>query len=222
MGLTLKKNEFLCPESVFLTQNCPPPHVNFSNFQVEEFFHFVNFWNVSMRKEQQQPPWLINFVKIWSEHVLKIKTKITKFGNHRVRGFWLAAASLVIRASEPPPGPDRVKASHFQPVLIEFTELIWFNSIRHWGGHDDPQNVFDHCVQTLMRRKHPCSTKKRVSMAHWTEVDIRWLKVDWTDFTLIRKFTRKKRIYFRFILDLISPYMVKKYLIVLNKGFWSF
>ena len=33
------------------------PHVNFSNFHVEEnFFHFPNFWDVSMRKEQQQPP----------------------------------------------------------------------------------------------------------------------------------------------------------------------
>ena len=35
----------------------PPPHVNFSNFQAEEiFFHFVIFWDASMRKEQQQPP----------------------------------------------------------------------------------------------------------------------------------------------------------------------
>ena len=72
------------------------------------------FWDVSMRKEQQQPPWLINFAKIWSEHVLKIKTKVTKFEHHhRVRGFWLAVVSLVILASEPPPPPpprpDRVK-----------------------------------------------------------------------------------------------------------------
>ena len=30
------------------------PNVNFSSFQVEEkFFHFVNFWDVSMKKEQQ-------------------------------------------------------------------------------------------------------------------------------------------------------------------------
>ena len=33
------------------------PHVNFSNFQAEEnFFHFVNFSDASMSKEQQQPP----------------------------------------------------------------------------------------------------------------------------------------------------------------------
>ena len=32
-------------------------HVNFSNFPVEEkFFHFVHFWDISMRKDQQQPP----------------------------------------------------------------------------------------------------------------------------------------------------------------------
>ena len=32
------------------------PHVNFNNFQEEEIFHFQNFWDVSMTKEQQQPP----------------------------------------------------------------------------------------------------------------------------------------------------------------------
>ena len=35
------------------------------------FFHFQNFWDVSMMKEQQQPPWLINFAKIWSECALR-------------------------------------------------------------------------------------------------------------------------------------------------------
>ena len=37
------------------------PNVNFSNFQAEEnFFHFENLWDISMREEQQQPPdWLI-------------------------------------------------------------------------------------------------------------------------------------------------------------------
>ena len=39
------------------------------------------------------------------------KLKVTKFGHRRVRDFWLAAVSLVIWASEPPPlpGPDSVK-----------------------------------------------------------------------------------------------------------------
>ena len=31
-----------------------------------------------MREEQQQPPWLTSFAKIWSERVLKIKTKSHK------------------------------------------------------------------------------------------------------------------------------------------------
>ena len=43
---------------------------------------------------------MINFAKIWPERVLMTKTKVTKFGHHRVRGFRLAAVSLVIRASE--------------------------------------------------------------------------------------------------------------------------
>ena len=41
-------------------------------------FHFVNFWDISMRKEQQQPPRFINVAKIWSEHLLKINTKSQK------------------------------------------------------------------------------------------------------------------------------------------------
>ena len=60
-------------------RSSPPkidPHVNFSNFQVEKNFHFVNFF--SMRKEQQQSRRLINFAKIWSEYVLKTN-------NHKVR-----------------------------------------------------------------------------------------------------------------------------------------
>ena len=32
------------------------PYVNFSNFQEEKIFHFQTFWDISMRKEQQQNP----------------------------------------------------------------------------------------------------------------------------------------------------------------------
>ena len=63
------------------------PHVNFSNFQEEEKFHFQNFWDVSMRKEQQQPPGSTNFAKIWPKGVLRIKTEVAKFEHHRIRGF---------------------------------------------------------------------------------------------------------------------------------------
>ena len=34
-----------------------------------------------MRKETQQPPWLINFAKILSEHVLRIKSESHRFLN---------------------------------------------------------------------------------------------------------------------------------------------
>ena len=40
-------------------------------FKQKNIFQFQNFWDVSMRKEQQK---LINFAKIWSERALRIKT----------------------------------------------------------------------------------------------------------------------------------------------------
>ena len=54
-------------------------HVNFSNFRAEEnFVIFKTFRDVSMKKEQQQLPLNDQFATIWSEDVLKIKTKIHK------------------------------------------------------------------------------------------------------------------------------------------------
>ena len=47
------KNEFLCPEFFFSTQNLP---CQFQQFQAEENFSFSNVLDVSMRKDQQQPP----------------------------------------------------------------------------------------------------------------------------------------------------------------------
>ena len=38
-------------------------------------FHFQNFRDVPMRKEQQSPPWSVNLAKIWSKHVLRTETK---------------------------------------------------------------------------------------------------------------------------------------------------
>ena len=46
-----------------------------------------------MRKEQQQLPWLLDFDKILSKDVLRIKLKVTKFGRHRTRGFRIAAGN---------------------------------------------------------------------------------------------------------------------------------
>ena len=54
------------------------PLCQFQQFPSGGIFHFLNFWDVSMRKEQQQSRWLINFAKIWSEHVLRIKNKSHK------------------------------------------------------------------------------------------------------------------------------------------------
>ena len=40
-----------------------------------------------MRKEQQQPHDRSILLKIWSEHVLRIKAKVKKFGRRKIRGF---------------------------------------------------------------------------------------------------------------------------------------
>ena len=75
MGLAFKEKVFMSRISFLHPKLTPPPNVNFSNFQVEEIFSFCKFWDPLMRKEQQQPPRLINFAKIWSEHVLMINTE---------------------------------------------------------------------------------------------------------------------------------------------------
>ena len=51
------------------------PHVNFNNFQAEEnIFIFKVFKGCLDEKRAAATPWLINFAKIWSERVLRIKT----------------------------------------------------------------------------------------------------------------------------------------------------
>ena len=48
------------------------PHINFTNIQAEENF---NLFRRLDEKRAAATPWLINFAKILSEHVLRIKTK---------------------------------------------------------------------------------------------------------------------------------------------------
>ena len=78
-GLRLKKLVFMS-RIVFLDPKLtPPPNVNFSNFQVEEIFSFCKFLGPLDEKRAEEPPRLINFAKIWSEHVLKMNT-----GSHNI------------------------------------------------------------------------------------------------------------------------------------------
>ena len=65
----------------------PPSQCQFSNFQAENFLHFQNVLDVSMRKEHQQPPWLINVSKISSKNVLWINTKSHKAWTSEDRRF---------------------------------------------------------------------------------------------------------------------------------------
>ena len=59
-GLTLKNWVFI--SRIILSDPKLTSPVNFSDFQAEE-----NFLDVSMRKEQQQPPWLINLANFVSQ-----------------------------------------------------------------------------------------------------------------------------------------------------------
>ena len=54
------------------------PHVNFSNFQVEEKFSSCKLLERLDEKRAAATSGLSNFGKIWSEHVLKIETKSHK------------------------------------------------------------------------------------------------------------------------------------------------
>ena len=109
MDLTLKQKSFYVQIRSFRPKIAPPP-CQFQQFlNRAKYFHFQNFWDVSMRKGQQQPPdWPI---LLKSEHVLKMKSKIHKFGHGRVKGFWMAALNLVIRSfdSPPPSGPRLIR-----------------------------------------------------------------------------------------------------------------
>ena len=73
-GFNFKKTSFYV-QNRSSRPNIEPP-CQFQQFSSRgKFFHFQNFLDVSLTKEQQQPPWLINFAKIWSECALRIKTK---------------------------------------------------------------------------------------------------------------------------------------------------
>ena len=55
-GLTFKEWVFMS-RIVLLDPKSTPLPSQFQQFSSGgKFFHFVNFWDVSMRKEQQQPP----------------------------------------------------------------------------------------------------------------------------------------------------------------------
>ena len=53
----------------------PLPHVSFSNFEAEEIFSFLKLLGRLDEKRAAATPLLINFAKIWSKRVLRIKTK---------------------------------------------------------------------------------------------------------------------------------------------------
>ena len=85
-------------------------------FKQNKIFHFQNFWDVSMEKQQQQPLWLINFAKIWSECALRIKTKRHQVSASKSKRFLIVSCEfghpgLWAPPPPPPPRPDRVKGS---------------------------------------------------------------------------------------------------------------
>ena len=97
------------------------PSCQFQQFSYRgKFFHFPNFWDVSMRKEQQQPPWQINFAKIWSECALKIKTKSHQVWASLGKRFLIGSCEFGHPGLWAPPGPDRVN-----PYIFSYLRA-WF------------------------------------------------------------------------------------------------
>ena len=73
-GFNFKKMSFYVQNRSSRPKIDPP--CQFQQFSsIGKIFHFQNFWDVSMRKEQQQPPWLTNFAKMWPKGVSRIKTE---------------------------------------------------------------------------------------------------------------------------------------------------
>ena len=73
-GFNFKKMSFYVQNRSSRPKIDPP--CQFEQFSsIGKIFHFQNFWDVSMRKEQQQPPWLTNFTKMWPKGVSRIKIK---------------------------------------------------------------------------------------------------------------------------------------------------
>ena len=105
------------------------PSCQFQQFSsTGKISHFQNFWDVSMRKEQQQPPWLTNFAKMWPNSVSRIKTK-----SHQV---WASLDKRFLIGScefghpglwAPPPGPDRVNLASVCMRSVHFG-FIWIRS----------------------------------------------------------------------------------------------
>ena len=66
-GYLSPENGFNVQKMGFYVQNCSSrpkidPPCQFQQFSSRgKIFHFQNFWDISMRKEQQQPPWFTNF-----------------------------------------------------------------------------------------------------------------------------------------------------------------
>ena len=86
-----------------------------------KIFHFQNFWDASMRKEQQQPPWLTNFAKMWPKGVSRIKTKSHQVWASQDKRFLIGSCE----ASEPPP-----------PGLIGLSsQMLGVNYNRAWTFH---------------------------------------------------------------------------------------
>ena len=99
-GFTFKKKWIFMSRIVLLDPKIdPPPNVNFSNFQAEKNFSFSNFLERLDEKRATATPWLFNFAKIWSERVLRTKTK-----GHQV---WISDWQLWVWSSGPLRPPSR-------------------------------------------------------------------------------------------------------------------
>ena len=55
-----------------------------------------------LKNDCSNPPWQIDFAKIFSNCGKKVKQEVTKFGSHSLNGFRVAANTMVVWDKNPP------------------------------------------------------------------------------------------------------------------------
>ena len=97
---------------------------NFSNFQAEEISPFSKCFR-HLKKKVAAAPWWFNFAKVFSKHLLRIKTKSREpFKHDRFIGFRITAVKLMVWARESQ--PDRVKGQKYLQKICSGVHYFFF------------------------------------------------------------------------------------------------
>ena len=118
----------MCRIVLFDPKLTPTPMSILAILRQRKIFHFQHFLDISMTKEQQQPPWLINFAKTYSERVLQIQNTSYKVRASLIE--WFLNGSSEFGYPGPLthlPQPDKVKKSprtHKDFIHYQITKLL--------------------------------------------------------------------------------------------------